>query len=416
MRVPLLLLATAAPLFAACTRQRASPPPIARPDASRSPPPPRCLAEPPGGRTLGTTSGIPSLSAHASDALVVTNGLWVSPLLDEPGPRGRAFAFRSLLTGDAAAPLEALDATADVWAAPVALADGLATLTLRSAGPARSLYALTAAGGRTLRTLPVDAALGFLVASAREDVALGVSLEAAGAGGALWLRTVALSERAAATHRVARTTLPPAELAAPGALAVALNDAGGAVVFRAADTLRAVRIDRSGAALGEPQTVATGALGAVTAAYRGEALVVVWAQRDGATAAAPSSLRWSAWDPSREAPPRPERVATGGSASLPSLAAYNGRVALAWTEGDAGAERVRLGVSDELGRWGDAPVTLSDAGASAQAPAVAMTAEAVRVVWAEQRVGGSSLHAATVRCAPRLTSRGRSGGSGVAER
>jgi hypothetical protein len=356
--------------------------------------------EPPGGgQAIGEPSGFPSIAAHASDALVVTNGLWVSPLLDEPGPRGRAFAFRSLLTGDAAAPLEALDVTADVWAAPVALADGLATLTLRSAGPSRSVYALTAAGGQTLRTHPVDAALGFLVAGASGDVALGASFEAAATNGERWLRTVALSERAAATHRVARTTITPADLASPGGLAVALGEAGGAVVFRAMDALRVVRVDRSGASHGEPQTVATGAIGAVTAAYWGATLVVVWAQHDGGSTAGPSLLRWSAWDAVHETPLPPRRVVTGGAASMPALAVNGGRMALAWAEGDAGAERVRLGVSDELGRWGDAPVLLSGAGGSAIAPAVAMTADAARVVWAELRAEGRAVRVATVRCA-----------------
>jgi hypothetical protein len=355
--------------------------------------------EPPGGHAIGEPSGFPSLAAHALDALVVTNGLWVSPLLDEPGPRGRAFAFRSLLTGDAAAPLEAVDATTDVWAAPVALADGLATLTLRSAGPSRSVYALTAAGGRTLRTHPVDAALGFLVAGASGDMALGASFEAAGTNGERWLRTVALSERAAATHRVARTTIAPADLASPGGLAVALGEAGGAVVFRAMDALRVVRVDRSGAAHGEPQTVATGAIGAVTAAYWGATLVVVWAQHDGGSTAGPSSLRWSAWDAVHETPLPPRRVVTGGAASMPALAVKDGRMALAWAEGNAGVEGVRLGVSDELGRWGDAPVLLSGAGGSAIAPAVAMTADAARVVWAELRAEGRAVRVATVRCA-----------------
>lgn len=164
--------------------------------------------------------------------------------------------------------------------------------------------------------------------------------------------------------------------------------ARGDVVMVAYRTLRSVRFARvradADAGADAPVTFG-GDVGAPTIAFRGDALVAVWSQRD--SVRAPYTLRHLAWNPLTTAqPPRPQVLATGAaSATAPSLVARGDQLVLAWTEGDA---VVRVGAT--RGALDDVTanaITVSSPESAARGPVLAATDARAWIAWTEHPAG-----------------------------
>lgn len=162
-------------------------------------------------------------------------------------------------------------------------------------------------------------------------------------------------------------------------------------------TLVAYRTDGSIAALNlgadpidaSPVVVSEGQVGAPAVAWRGEAVVLVWAQR--ASDGAPYALHAVEWNPYATArPPAPTVIATGAaSAFAPALVVRGSQVVLAWMEGDDRAASVRVGATRRsIEHAVDHAVTVSTGG-NARDPELAGSAAHAWIAWSEYPVGRS---------------------------
>ncbi len=219
------------------------------------------------------------------------------------------------------------------------------------------------------------------------------------------IRTFAFSDRRAESSVIQRATMTDPSARPFSALAVAVGNDRQAIAFRRGEDLFVQRIDASGALAGTAILLAHGGVGAPAIAYRGQALIALWAQRDVATA--PYTIRWVEWDPEAGAPPsaRMARAAAEGDSMMaPAVAVDGDRVLLAWSEGDDGHRgviRVGAGRGDLAGIIATAS-TVTTAGGNARDPEVALTASNAWLVWqnftsAHPR---GELRLGSLRCAP----------------
>ena len=175
----------------------------------------------------------------------------------------------------------------------------------------------------------------------------------------------------------------------PYDIAIALHGAHGFVAYRNATSVRGVTVTAEGVPVGEPVTIATGEVGAPTVAFRGDAVTVVWAQRN--SARAPYSLRYIEWTRAAATPqpPAPRVLTTGTtSAFAPSLVTVGDRRVLAWMEGDDRNAAVRVS-STALGpeHLADHAVTTSATTAHARDPELAVAGDRAWMAWSEYAAG-----------------------------
>jgi hypothetical protein len=169
----------------------------------------------------------------------------------------------------------------------------------------------------------------------------------------------------------------------PSDVAVAVRGAEVAVAFR---TPRAVLMPRwtASAVVPAPTTVAEGEVGAPAMAWRGDEVVMVWAQR--ASPASPYALHAVQWNPSTSPrPPAPTALATGAaSAFAPALLARGAQLVLAWMEGDDRAAVVRVGSTRQsIGHAVDHAIAVSAAGRNARDPELAGSSDRAWIAWSE---------------------------------
>lgn len=175
----------------------------------------------------------------------------------------------------------------------------------------------------------------------------------------------------------------------PYDVAIALHGAHGFVAWRTTNSVMGVTVTDEGVPVGQPVRFATGEVGAPTVAYQGDALAVVWAQRENARA--PYSLRVVEWTRSDAAPaPPPARpLATGTvSAFAPALATVGPRRVLAWMEGDDRNAAVRVAAT-ALGveHLADHAITVSAPTAHARDPELAVAGDRAWMAWSEYAAG-----------------------------
>lgn len=197
--------------------------------------------------------------------------------------------------------------------------------------------------------------------------------------------------------------LEEGKLARIEAPAAAIGKTLAAVAYRlvsgASRELHVVRLDRSGAKVGDTVVLDKGSAGAPTLAFDGDTLHVVWATRASDTEA--YTLAWSSIGPDTTAKPTPrQRLATGeGSAFAPALAIASGRFALAWMVGDDRSGLVRAGASKKgVQAAASMARTISNPNVNARDPEVGLDAEATFVVWQELGGAAQELRAAALRC------------------
>lgn len=121
-------------------------------------------------------------------------------------------------------------------------------------------------------------------------------------------------------------------IATPGASAIALGATRGALVLRHDGALSVVSFDAAVEKVAAPVALRKGDVGAPAIAFDGDAMWIAWAER------APPDARYrlfvARWA-DEPAPPAPTAIETGDAhAFAPALAVREGKVFLAWTEGD----------------------------------------------------------------------------------
>ncbi len=175
----------------------------------------------------------------------------------------------------------------------------------------------------------------------------------------------------------------------PYDVAIAFRGAHAFVAYRTAASVMGVTLTDEGVPVGTPVTLGFGEVGAPTVAWRGDALTVVWAQRD--SARAPYSLRYIEWTrtAATPTPPAPRALVTGTtSAFAPSLVTVGDRRVLAWMEGDDRNAAVRVS-STALGpeHLADHAVTVSAPTAHARDPELAVAGDRAWMAWSEYAAG-----------------------------
>jgi len=196
-----------------------------------------------------------------------------------------------------------------------------------------------------------------------------------------------------ATGRDAGASGPPT-VNLPAVAAGSSSVAAAYVVARGATReLHVARIGGHGDAPARVVQLDKEHVGSVALAFEDDTLHVVWSSF--VPEKKRSLLRWSKW-PAGGAPTIAQTIGTGVlSATKPALAIDHGRFLLAWTEGEDRATTVKVGAS----RSGLAPIpglatVVSSAGATAEAPAVAVADDALFITWVEQ----NSVRAAALEC------------------
>lgn len=391
-----------------------------------------------GSALLGVTPGVLSIAATNGKALVVsssTQGEEAAPTSD-PGhvvPSGGGtgapqLTLRTRAESVVLGPTGAAESPAEVLANDVLGGGGAPDA---GAGSSRTFAAAAVLGGE-LTTLTyavrhatltgcadaVLAAKAVAPAAARRELLPHACrpasmLRAAGRGGLgialatsrfaptveAWLldgseaKPALLETLGAATGKDGGASGPPT-VSLPAVAAGSSSVAAAYVVARGATReLHVARLGGHGDPPARVELLDKDHVGSVAVAFEDDTLHVVWSSF--VPEKKRSLLRWSKW-PAGGAPTAAQTIGTGVlSASKPSLAIDHGRFLLAWTEGDDKATTVKVGASRKgLASVAGLATVVSSAGATAEAPAVAVADDALFVTWVEQ----SSVRAAALKC------------------
>jgi hypothetical protein len=191
----------------------------------------------------------------------------------------------------------------------------------------------------------------------------------------------------------------------PDAVALAVHPAHIAVAWRTRAGLSYALLpsDFATNTTVQPRVLAPGQVGAPAAAWDGDDLVVVWAQRPDAHALWSLAFARMHAGGDGEAPTVTPLATGGPSAFAPTLQISDGRTTLTWMEGDSGHGLVRVGSSHRgIEHAVDAPVALAANTPNARDPEVALGATGAGwLAWVEYPVGrlrGGLVRAAPLRC------------------
>lgn len=290
------------------------------------------------------------------------------------------------------------------WASASLFEGGLATIALgaslvsvaggsgRCAGGLMVAVPATKKAGEVPKTLATGGCklASSFVGAARGDFAVGIS------GGPRGATTVdAIVSGGGKTGSVRVDTGRVGDADSP---AVAVGETWAAVAWRSTrgdspGELRLARLEKDGAKLDKPLVLDTGALGAAALAFEGDTVHVVWSSRT--SGKEPYALRWAKWT-GKGKPTAPQVLSTRGSAARhPALAVEpSGLFLIAWVEGDDERGVVKAGASKvNLLHAVTSASEVSNPGARARHPAVAVEGPTTYVVWTE-----STLRATTLRC------------------
>jgi hypothetical protein len=189
----------------------------------------------------------------------------------------------------------------------------------------------------------------------------------------------------------------------PYDVALALHGVRSLVAYRTARAVAAIVLGADGVAA-SPVVVSEGEVGAPAVAWRGDDVVMVWAQR--ASAAAPYALHAVEWNPATAPrPPAPTVLATGAaSAFAPALLARGSQLVLAWMEGDDRAATVRVGSTRRsIDHAVDHAVAVSATGSNARDVELAGAGDRAWIAWSEypggrrREQGGGVVRASPLR-------------------
>lgn len=188
-----------------------------------------------------------------------------------------------------------------------------------------------------------------------------------------------------------------ASIAETAAAAGATTLAGAWIVKEGAKReLHVARLSRTGERLGGVEVLDKQNVGSVSMAFEGDTLHVVWSSyRPDKQLYA---LRWTKW-PAGGAPAAAQTIGTGVlSASAPAIAIDGSRFVLAWVEGDEKSAVVRVGSSKNgLAAVSGLANTVSNAGAAASGPVVAVENDAMFIAWTENGAT-PEVRASAIKC------------------
>jgi hypothetical protein len=195
----------------------------------------------------------------------------------------------------------------------------------------------------------------------------------------------------------------------PDALAMAMREDRGALVFRRGASLFLQRLDGQGAPVRTPEAIFTAPgrerPGAPSIAYDGDSLSIVFALRG--SGRAPYVLQSLRFDPTLEPAGTPVPLPTGAaSAFAPALAVRDGAHVLGWMEGNdrAGSIRVAISAISLEDAVAHALTVASDPLVNARDPEVSFSDGRGWIAWTERpaRADGGPVNAmarlAALRC------------------